>query len=134
MILRNIKLFIAISILLAYISISIFGLFRSDHTAETPMANCPYTQNGSSICNNIFDHINDWHKFSNTIIPSLFVFLFITLGIILYFYNKQKFLNQKQYFYEWKYYLNNKKLYFFQNKIIKWLSLFENSPSIYINA
>jgi hypothetical protein len=132
--LRNIKLFIGISILIAYISIGIFGLFTSNHVASTPMANCPYAQNSYSICENSFSHINDWRQFSNVIFPSLFIFSFLILGIILYFFNEQNFFNQKQYFYEWKYYLDNKKSYSFQNRIIKWLSLLENSPSIYIYA
>lgn len=134
MILRNIKLFIGISVLLAYISIGIFGLFTSNHITATPMANCPYAQNSQSICENSLDHINDWHQFSNVIFTSLFIFSFLILGIILYFFNQQNFLNQKQYFLNWKYYLDNKKLYISQNKIIKWLSLFENSPSVFIYA
>lgn len=127
--LQNKKLLIGAFVLLAYISIGIFGLFQFSHMSETPMVNCPYTQNGSSICENSLNHIQDWRQFSNAIFSPLFIFSFLILGIILYFFNKQNFLNQKQYFYKWKYYLDNKKLYSYQNKIIKWLSLFENSPS-----
>ena len=128
--LHNKKLLISVFILLAYISIGIFGLFQFNHMTETPMVNCPYTQNEYSLCKNSFNHINDWRQFSNTIFTSLFVFLLLILGIILYFFNKQNFLNQKQYLCKWKYYLNNKKLYTFSDGIIKWLSLFENSPSL----
>ncbi|OGI57481.1 hypothetical protein A3B85_00585 [Candidatus Nomurabacteria bacterium RIFCSPHIGHO2_02_FULL_37_13] len=128
--LQKIKSFIGIFILLVYISIGVFGLLQFNHMNETPMVNCPYTQNGYSICENSFGHINNWHQFSNAIFPSLFIFSFFILGIILYFLNKQNFLNQKQYFYNWKYYLYNKKLYKYPDRIIKWLSLFENSPSL----
>ncbi len=39
MILRNIKLFIGISILLAYVGIGVFGLFKFSHAFEKPMTN-----------------------------------------------------------------------------------------------
>ena len=128
--LHNTKLFIGVFILLAYISIGIFGLFQFNHMAEMPMTNCPYAQNGSSICENTLNHINDWRQFSNVIFTSLFIFSLLILGIILYFFGKQNFLIQKQHFYKWKYYLNNKKLYSCSDRVIKWLSLFENSPSL----
>ena len=93
------------------------------------MTNCPYAENGFSICENTFDHINKWHQFFNVITPSLFIFLLLILGIVLYFFGKQNFLNQKQYFYKWKYRLYDKKSCIYQEKVIKWLALFENSPS-----
>ncbi|KKQ03649.1 MAG: hypothetical protein US18_C0014G0009 [Parcubacteria group bacterium GW2011_GWB1_36_5] len=127
--LRNTKLFIGIFILLAFLSIGVFGLLQFNHLSETPMVNCPYTENGYSICENTFTHINNWRQFLNIIIPALFVFSFLILGIVLFFFNKQNFLNPRQYFYKWKYYLSNKKSDTYQERIIKWLSLFENSPS-----
>ena len=124
------KLFIGIFILLAYMGIGVLGLFEFTHMTEMPMVNCPYAQHGSALCANSFNHINNWRQFSNTVFSSLFIFSLFVLGIVLYFLNKQNFLNQKQYFYKWKYYLYNKKLLVYPNKIIKWLSLFENSPSL----
>lgn len=128
--LHKAKLFIGAFVLIAYISIGVFGLFKFSHMDEAPMVNCPYAQNGYSICENNLSHINNWRQFSSVILSSLFVFLFLILGAILYFFNKQDFLNQEQYFYKWKYYLYNKKLYTYPNRIIRWLSLFENSPSL----
>jgi hypothetical protein len=128
------KLLIVVFVLLAYISIGVFGLFEFNHMSEKPMANCPYAENGFSVCDNNLGHINNWRQFSNTTFSSLFVFSLLILGIVLYFFGKQNFLNQKQYFYRWKYYLYNKKLYTYLNKIIKWLSLFENSPSLSYKA
>ena len=109
-------------------------MFELSHATEMPMANCPYAQNSFSVCENSLDHINNWQQFSNITFPSLFTFLLLTFGLVLYFYGKQNFLNQKQYFYKWKYYLDNKKLYSYSNRIIKWLSLFENSPSLSYKA
>ncbi len=129
MILRNIKLFIGVSVLLAYISIGVFGLFKLDHMTETPMVNCPYAQNGYAICDNSFSHIGNWQQFSNAIFPSLFLLSLLALSLILYFWGKQNFLNQKQHFFSWRYYLDDKQSYSFKERIIKWLSLFENSPS-----
>jgi len=124
------QFFIGAFVLLAYIGIGIFGLFQFGHMSEAPMANCPYAENGFSVCANGLDHINDWRQFSNTTFSSLLIFsLLIILGIIIYFFGHKNFLNQKQYFYKWKYYLYNKKLHDSPNKIIEWLSLFENSPS-----
>lgn len=127
--LYNAKLFSGIFILLVYISIGVFGLFKFDHIIEAPMVDCPYTQNSFSVCNNSLDHINNWQRFSSVIFPFLFIFSLLILGIVLYFFTDRDFLNQKHYFYKWKYRLYNKKLYTHPQEIIKWLSLFENSPS-----
>ena len=124
------KSFIGIFILLVYISIGIFGLFKFNHISEIPMVNCPYTQNGYTICENSLSHINDWQQFSNVTFSSLFTLSLLILGLILYFFGKRNFLNQKQHFYKWKYYLDNKKLFTRSQKIIKWLSLLINSPSL----
>ena len=126
---QNKKLFIGIAILFAYISIGLFGLFQFSHLTETPMENCPYIQNSYSICENTLDHIAKWQQFSSVIFSSMFISLFLILGIILYFLNQQNFLRQQHYFYKWKYFLYDKKLHTYSNRIIKWLSLFENSPS-----
>ena len=137
MILRNIKLLIGVSILFAFVSIGVFGLLQFNHTihsTEAPMTNCPYGQNGFSLCESNFDHINNWRQFSNVIIPALFIFSLLILGIVFSLFNKQNFLNQKQYFYKWKYYLYDKKLYKYQEKITKWLSIFENSPPLSYRA
>ncbi|OGI46251.1 hypothetical protein A2121_02980 [Candidatus Nomurabacteria bacterium GWB1_40_6] len=127
--LLNTKLFFGLFILLAFISIGVFGLFEFNHVNEKPMVNCPYANNGSSLCVNSLNHINNWRQFSNVTLFALFIFSFLILGIVLYFLGKQNFLNSKQYFYKWKYYLDSKKLNTYSNRIIKWLSLLENSPS-----
>lgn len=129
MIKSNIKLFIGVSVLLAYISIGVFGLFKLDHKIEMPMDNCPYTQNGYAICENSLDHINNWRQFSNGTFSSILILSFLALGLVLYFLNTRSFLNQEEYFYKWKYYLYSKKLFRKKEIIIKWLSLFENSPA-----
>lgn len=128
--LHNKKLFLGFFILFAYVGIGVFGLLKFSHTSEIPMPNCPYTQNGYALCSNSFEHINNWQQFSNVTFTQLLVFSLLVLGVILYFYNKHDFLRRNQYFFRWKYYLYNKKLYTFRNRIIKWLSLFENSPSL----
>src|SRR3989344_8989194 len=106
--LNSTKLIISAFILFAYISIGIFGLFQFNHMTEKPMIDCPYTQNGSSICENSLNHINEWRQFSNVVFPPLFILLYLVLGVILYFFINQDFLNKKLYFYTWKYYLYNK--------------------------
>jgi len=126
------KLFIGVSILLAFLSIGVFGLLQFNHVnhaAETPMINCPYAENGFSICENILNHINNWRQFSSAIFSPLLVLSLLLFGMVLYFFGKQNFLNQKRYFYKWKYYLDNKRPLTSFNRIIKWLALFENSPS-----
>ncbi len=126
---RQTQLFLGFFILVAFISIGVFGLFQFSHSTEAPMDNCPYTQNNSSLCANSLNHINDWQQFSSTPTSSFFIFSLLILGIILYFFAKEHFLNQKQYFYRWRYFLDNKKFYASQNRIIRWLSLLENSPA-----
>ena len=128
--LRKIKPFLGILILLAYIGIGAFGLFQFSHMSGTPMPNCPYAQTGSSLCENNLNHINNWRQFASVTPQSLFVFSLLFFGIILYFFGKHDFLNKRQHFYKWQYYLYEIKSYIYPQKIIKWLSLFENSPSL----
>jgi hypothetical protein len=128
------KLLIGVFVLLAYMSIGVFGLIRFSHMSETPMSNCPYAESSFSVCDNSLVHINNWHQFSNAIFTSLFVFSLLILGMFLYLLDQRYFLNRKQYFYKWKYYLDNKKLSTPLDKIIKWLSLLENSPSFAYRA
>jgi hypothetical protein len=52
------------------------------------------------------------------------------MGFFVSFFNKKTILEQRQYFYRWKYYLYKNRLYNSLKTIIKWLSLFENSPSL----
>jgi len=130
---KKVKFFIGVLALIAFMSIGIFGLLQfnhANHSTETPMINCPYANNNYSLCDNNFDHINNWRQFSNVIIPSLVIFSLLVLGIFLYFFGKKNLLNQNQYFYKWKYYLYDKKLHTYKERTIKWLALFENSPSL----
>lgn len=130
---HNIKLLIGASILIIYISIGVFGLVQFNHinhTTEVPMVNCPYANDGSSVCSNTFNHINNWHQFSNVIISSLFLFSSLLISLVLYSFSKNNLFNKKQqFFYKWKYYLNNKISFLYSSRIIRWLSLLENSPS-----
>jgi len=129
--LHNKKLFIGAFILLAYISMGVFGLLQFGHVSEMPMEDCPYTQNTSAICGNSIDHINNWHQFSNVILSSVFVSFLLIFGMVLYFFDKQHFLSQQpRLFYKWKHYWDVQKFYSHFNQLNKWLSLFENSPSL----
>ena len=129
--LKNTKLFIGTLILLAYISIGIFGLFQFNSMAGMPMAHCPYALDGFSVCNNSLDHIDHWKKFSNTTFTPLFIFSLLILGLILYTFIKRSLLNKELLlFYKWKYYIDSKIFYAYLEKIVKWLSLFENSPPV----
>ena len=129
--LKNTKLFIGIFILLTYISIGVFGLFQMSHASDMPMANCPYSVGSYSVCENTISHIEHWHQFSNTIFAPLFIFSLLILGIVLYVFSKRSLLNKELHlFYKWKYYIDNKISYACLNKMIKWLSLFENSPPV----
>ena len=127
--LRNIKLFISVSVLILFINIGVFGLLNFKHKTEMPMVNCPYSDNGFSVCVNTLDHINNWYQFLNVPLP-IALSVLVMLGIVLYLFSKQSLLNYKQYFYRWKYYFNNKKLHTYLQEIIRWLSLFENSPPV----
>lgn len=129
--LKHTKLFIGIFILLAYISIGVFGLFQMTHTNDVPMANCPYALGSYSVCDGGINHIEHWQKFSNTTFTPLFIFSLLILGLILYVYNKRSFLDRERHlFYKWKYYIDSKISYEYLKKITRWLSLFENSPPV----
>ena len=120
-------------LIFSFIGIAVFGLLQfshASHTPEAPMINCPYAENSYSICQSSLDHIKNWRQFSNVIIPSLSIFSLLVLGIVLYLFGKQNLLKQNQYFYKWKYFLYDQKLHTYKERIIKWLALFENSPSL----
>ncbi|MFA7192296.1 MAG: hypothetical protein WC089_03305 [Candidatus Paceibacterota bacterium] len=128
---KHIPILIATFALMGYLFVSMFGLLQFDRTAGVMMDNCPYTQNNYSICENVFDHINNWQQFSNVIIPASFLSVLLAFVIIFFFINRKDFLQQVlRLFYRWKYYLYNKKFNTRLYKVIKWLSLFENSPSL----
>ncbi len=130
--LRGAKFFIKLLgflIFFAYMSAGIFGLLQFSHTSEMPMANCPYAQGAFSLCSNNFKHIDNWQEFSNVVSSSVFAFLILTLGIIFYFLEKINFSNLARNFYKRISYLRNNNLHKYLSEIIKWLSLFENSPS-----
>ena len=125
------NLIIGAFILMAFVGVGVFGLLSFSHASpgtEAPMMNCPYTESGSAMCENTFDHIAGWQQFSNIITPALFTLLL--LAVVLYFLNRHEFLNQEHAFYVWKYSLYDKKLHSLQVNIIKWLALFINSPSL----
>ena len=129
------KLFFTFFVLLAYTSIGVFGLMQFTHANEMPMINCPYAENGFAVCDSAIDHINNWQQFSNAIIPSLSVFLLLTLCVVLHFFLKRRdFLNHDQFWYKFKYHSYDKALHNPLQEIIKWLSLFENSPSFSYKA
>src|SRR3989344_6074823 len=119
----NTKLLIGFFALIAFISIGVFGLFQFNHAihpVETPMSNCPYTANGYSICQSTLNHINNWQQFSNITITSLFVFLLLISGFILYFIGKLRLPHFRPALSRWKHYLNNKKTYIPGEEFIKW--------------
>lgn len=130
--LRNIKLFIGVLIILTYIGIGVFGLLQTSyHVIEVPMNNCPYALNSHSVCDNGLSHINNWKQFSNFIFPTLLIISLLFLAVVLYFFDRNKFLRQNlRLFHRWTQYLDDKFLYLYRRKIIYWLSLFENSPPV----
>ncbi|MEX2029216.1 MAG: hypothetical protein WD963_01915 [Candidatus Paceibacterota bacterium] len=127
---RNNNFVVSIFVLIAFLAIGVFGLLpftHRSHTTEVPMMNCPYAENGYAICESNFDHINNWQQFSNVTLSALFV-LFLVFALIWFF--NYDFFNREKYFYQRRYYLDNKNLYLYEEIITKWLSLFENSPSL----
>lgn len=130
--LRNIKLFIGVAVLLAYISIGVFGLFQINHHKNIiSMNNCPYSLNSQSVCDNGLSHISNWKRFSNFVFPILLVISLLFFAVVLYFFDRNKFLRQKlSIFYQWAYYLDDKFGHILRQKITKWLSRFENSPPV----
>ena len=126
---RNAKLLIGLLVLFAYVSMGVFGLFESDHTAALPMDNCPYSSNGFSVCANGLDHINKWQQFSNTPPTKLFTFLLLAVGIVLYLLGNKNHPNYRPNFDAWRFYIKKKPLHIHLDTLTHWLSLFENSPS-----
>ena len=118
------KLFIGLLILTAFVGVGVFGLLNFDHLSGAPMPDCPYTQNSFSLCENSLNHIAGWQKFSSIILPLIFVLL-ILAGV---FYSLgQNLFDTVQNFYRRR--DSDAKKYFYTGTILKWLSLFENSPS-----
>lgn len=117
------KLFIGGFLLLIYISIATFGLYQLGHSAEMSKGECPYMQNSYALCNNSFGYINGWQQFSNVVINPIFILAILVVSSYLYIIKKLP-IN----FYKRRLFVSNKKTYLYFHKIIRWLSLFENSP------
>ncbi len=124
------QLIIGVSVLIAFIGVGVFGFLPFAHQShsEAPMVDCPYAENNFSICNSPLEHISNWQQLSNVILPVLLLLSIIFFFILLVF-NKD-FLNQRQFLYKWKYYLEYQKSCSYREKILSWLALFENSPSL----
>lgn len=133
--LQNKKLSIGVILLLAYISISVFGLFQMNHNKTTvPMNDCPYILNTHAMCDNGLSHINHWREFSNFVFPTLFILSMILFTLALCFFDRNKFLLQKLIlFHRWTQYLDYRFYYLSRGKLIHRLSLFENSPPVNIS-
>lgn len=128
---KNIKIFLGSFLLLAYISMGIFGLLHVSHMGGMPMTNCPYTENNLTLCDNGLRHINNWRQFSNVPLSVNILTLSLLLtGVFLYVLSQLYLLNQKRQLYKWKHFSQDKNLYTPKNRIISWLSLFEHSPSL----
>src|SRR3989338_7331698 len=136
MAIKNIRFFIGIALVLAYIGIGVFGLFEFSHAKEMPMVNCPYAENAFAVCSNSLDHINNWQQFSNVIVPSFFILSILLLGFAFYFFART--VLQKELLI-----LNRFRSRFrladiisktSQHSLTRWLSLFENSPSFSFKA
>ncbi len=128
----NKKLFIGVFILLAYIGIGVFGLFHFSNMSEMSMTNCPYSENGFAVCDNSLEHINNWQQFSNVVVPSLFIISFLLLGFALYFFYTQTVPQEELLIlnrFRSRFRFADIILKTSQRSIIRWLSLFENSPS-----
>ncbi len=129
--LRNKQLLIGIILLLAYVSIGVFGLLQMNHDESMVSAgDCLYALNSYAICDNGLSHINNWRVFSNFILPTILAISLLCFVIAL-FLDRHKFLRQKlRLSYGWTQYLDDKFSHIFRKKIIYWLSLFENSPPV----
>lgn len=127
---RDIKSFIGALVLLAYVSIGVFGLLQvGHHETMVPMNDCPYALGSQSVCDNGLSHINNWKQFSSFVFPTIFVISLLFLAVFLYFFDRNKFLRQNlRLVYQWAYSLDDKFSCILRRKINKWLSLFENSP------
>lgn len=127
------NLIIGALILLAFFGAGALGLFQFSHsgmTMEAPMVNCPYSQNGFSVCVNELDHIGSWQKFLNVVFPSIAFISILFLGIVLHLLNKRNILLQEAYTERFRYDLYKEKVKSRPDNISRWLSLLENSPSL----
>lgn len=70
---------------IAYIALSIFGLFMiSGHMSHgRPMTNCPYMMEQHSICPmDTFSHMAAWQSMINILIPSMVLIVAIAVFVI----------------------------------------------------
>lgn len=123
--LANRKLFIGLLILTAFVGAGVFGMLSFSHAAEMPMADCPYAIDSYSVCESNLNHIAGWQEFSNVVLPLIFILL--VLAGVSHFLGRDLF-GTKRHFYRRK--DSDLKKYFHTEAILKWLSLFENSPSL----
>lgn len=134
----KIKLLVIITSI-TFISVAAFGfIFMMDMSMDKLGNNdCPYTVIDGKICPTdilgiVSHHFSIYTSFSN-IIFSTNIFEFIMLIIVsltLWLFKIRSLLNRESFLvYLTKYYIRAKHSLFKLEKIMKWLSLFENSPS-----
>jgi len=133
------KKFFMLVVLIAFLSLSFLGLsthgaMPSD-TSVAQASSCPYMVGGYAVCaTNVLNHISAWQEatrgisleaFSIAALLTLFAFVSsIITGLLasvlfFFFYKRLK-----------SYFIYKRQLV----KILRWLSLFENSPSVSLNA
>lgn len=134
---------IAIFVFIAFMSMFVFGItsitnMNMDQNANN---NCPIALGGDSTCppgllETTIHHLSIYQSFFNIFISEN-VFLLASLIIFLaflYLFNKRLIFEFNILDFSRCLYPKKKFRSFKSRKIIKWLSLFENSPSFYIGA
>ncbi|MBK5215445.1 MAG: hypothetical protein JJE53_01395 [Candidatus Pacebacteria bacterium] len=130
-------------LLVAYIGLSLFGIFGMHISSQNQMdgciaatfqdANCPFQVNS---LNYLFFHLDAYRSFSfsfftdnilNTLSFSFMLFVFI--GLVVFYSNLTKIpeltTTKSRYRFRNSFFSHQKQ------KIIEWLSLFENSPTVF---
>ncbi len=119
------KFFLGLIVLIAYVGIGALGVVAFGHTSEAPMPNCPYAPGEFALCSDTLEHVSNWQAFSNIILPLIFISLVLVGFLYLLIPN---ILNPESFFYRLQ--DSNTQKSFYVGVILKWLSLFENSPSL----
>jgi len=122
--------------LIIFLSVIFFGLSIVTHNLDENMTKgCPFPSFKMFVCpQNIListiHHLSEYNSFLNVPITYNLVFLIIfSIAIYIFKHDRDLFLPKFQ---QWVIYLHNPQVIFSDNqKILRWLSFFENSPSLF---
>ncbi|OHA84308.1 MAG: hypothetical protein A2937_02110 [Candidatus Yonathbacteria bacterium RIFCSPLOWO2_01_FULL_47_33b] len=84
---RNINYILSLTIAVAFLSISVFGVFgmmNMDHRGVDSMSTCPFMIGETALCTmNVFDHVASWQAMTASLPVGLLTLVFLIASLVM---------------------------------------------------